>query len=186
MEMSNTQNIQSLDKKTFATTLQGNRIQLVISSPEYTQPVWEYIQRDHKLGGKNYSWIASQEDVAKYITTEPPKDAREIAYLILIDGKAIGSCHVHTISYADHKTEVGYAIEKGEEGKGYASEALQLVLNELKRLGFNKAIISCDKQNPRSIKVAERNGFLKEGLLIQDCIENGAFRDSVIFGKLLR
>ena len=81
---------------------------------------------------------------------------------------------------------IGYGIEKREEGRGYVSEALHAVLGELKRLGFNKAIINCDRENKRSVQVAERNGFLREGLLIQDCIENGRFRDSLIFGRLLR
>ncbi|MBK7892066.1 MAG: GNAT family N-acetyltransferase [Bdellovibrionales bacterium] len=104
----------------------------------------------------------------------------------LKDGKAIGSFHVHTISYSDHKAEIGYGIEKGEEGKGYVSESLQLVVAEMKRLGFNKVVINCDRNNVRSIQVAERNGFQREGLLLQDCIEYGRFRDSVIFGKILR
>ena len=178
--------MEKLERKPFATSLQGSRIQLVMSGPQYTQKVFDYIQRDHKLGGVNYSWVISLEDVSKHITTEPEKEFNEITYLILKEDLAIGSVHVHTISYSDHKAEVGYGIEKGEEGKGYVSEALQLVLSEMKRLGFNKAVINCDKENARSIRVAERNGFSQEGLLLQDCIENGCFRDSVIFGKLLR
>lgn len=86
----------------------------------------------------------------------------------------------------DHKAEIGYGIEKGEEGHGYVSEGLMLVEGEMKRLGFNKMIINCDTGNIRSIKVAERNGFRHEGLLLQDCIEDGKFRDSMLFGKLLR
>lgn len=178
--------MKNLEKKAFATTLQGSRVQLAQSRPQYTQQVFDYIQRDHKLGGINYSWVETLEDVAKHITTEPEENFKEINYLILKDGTAIGSIHVHTISYLDHKAEVGYGIEKGEEGKGYVSESLQLVLSEMKRLGFNKAVINCDKENIRSMKVAEKNGFTYEGLLLQDCIENGRFRDSAIFGKLLK
>lgn len=156
------------------------------SEPSFAGQVWEYIQRDHALGGTLYSWVESFEDVAKHVFKKPSLDAREIDFLILKDGKAIGSFHVHTISYSDHKAEIGYGIEKGEEGKGYVSESLQLVIAEMKRLGFNKVIISCDKNNVRSIQVAERNGFLREGLFVQDCIEDGRFRDSVLFGKILR
>ncbi|WP_295902379.1 GNAT family N-acetyltransferase [uncultured Bdellovibrio sp.] len=178
--------MEKLEKKPFADALQGSRIQLVISSPKYTQQVFDYIQRDHNLGGVNYSWVESLEDVAKHITTTPEENFQEINYLILKENIAIGSIHIHTISYSDHKAEVGYGIEKGEEGKGFVSEALQLVLSEMKRLGFNKAVINCDRENSRSISVAKRNGFSYEGLLLQDCIENGRFRDSMIFGKLLR
>lgn len=186
MEISLENALSALEKKPFSEVLKGSRIQLVRSGPKYTQQVWEYIQRDHKLGGKNYSWVDSMEDVSKHITTEPDENAKEIDYLILKDGKAIGSFHVHTISYSVHKAEIGYGIEKGEEGKGYVSESLRLVLAEMKCLGFNKVIINCDKENIRSVRVAERNDFSLEGILIQDCIENGRFRDSMVFGKLLR
>jgi RimJ/RimL family protein N-acetyltransferase len=177
--------MEKLEKKPFKKILQGLRVQLVLSSPQYTQQVFDYIQRDHQLGGTLYSWVESLEDVAKHITNEPKENFSEITYLILKDNTAIGSFHVHTISYSDYKAEVGYGIEKAEEGKGFVSEAMQLVLSEMKRLGFNKAVISCDKENTRSAKVAERNGFKKEGLLIQDCVENGHFRDSLIFGQIL-
>ena len=186
METLNGQAILALEKKPFAATLKGHRIRLVRSEPAFVDQVWEYIQRDHALGGTLYSWVESLDDVANHVLKKTSLDAREVDFLILKDGKAIGSFHVHTISYSDHKAEIGYGIEKGEEGKGYVSESLQLVIAEIKRLGFNKVVISCDRDNVRSIQVAERNGFLREGLLLQDCIENGRFRDSVIFGKILR
>ena len=175
-----------LEKQPFSEVLAGSQISLRRPGPADAQQVWEYIQRDHDLGGVNYAWVESVEDVEKHITKKSSPEAKTVDYLIVKDGIAIGSFHVHTISYSDYKAEIGYGIEKREEGHGYVSEALHAVLGELKRLGFNKAIINCDRENKRSVQVAERNGFLREGLLIQDCIENGRFRDSLIFGRLLR
>jgi RimJ/RimL family protein N-acetyltransferase len=174
-----------LDKKPFPHFLTGPRIFLALASPAYTSQVWDYIQLDHQLGGKNYSWIDGKQEVETYITHEPEPNAREFTYLILKSKRVIGTFHVHTISYLDHKAEIGYALQKGKEGFGYVSEALQLIEAEMKKLGFNKLIISCNSKNERSIQVAKRNGFHQEGLLLQDCIENGEFRDSMVFGKLL-
>lgn len=67
----------------------------------------------------------------------------------------------------------------------YVTEALQLVELELKRLGFNKIVINCSVENYRSIQVALRNGYRREGTLNQDYLENGKFRDSAIFGRIL-
>jgi RimJ/RimL family protein N-acetyltransferase len=175
-----------LEKQPFKDVIKGSRITLVHANPSFTSQVWAYIQRDHALGGINYRWVESEQDVAKHITADIPRDPKAINYLILKNEIAIGSFHIHTITYSDYKAEIGYGIEKGEEGKGYVSEALQLVEAEMKRLGFNKLIINCDSNNLRSIKVAERNGFRHEGTLLQDCVENDKFRDSVVFGKLLR
>jgi RimJ/RimL family protein N-acetyltransferase len=48
-----------------------------------------------------------------------------------------------------------------------------------------KQVISCDVENKRSINTAEKSGYTREGTLIQDCIENGTFRDSAVFGKII-
>lgn len=175
-----------LDPKPFPPFLTGPRIFLALADPTYTSQVWDYLQLDHQLGGKNYSWIDSKQEVETYITTESRSDAREFTYLILESERVIGTFHVHTISYLDHKAEIGYALQKGKEGFGYVSEAFQIIEAEMKKLGFNKLVISCNPKNERSIRVAKRNGFHQEGLLLQDCIENGEFRDSMIFGKLLK
>lgn len=176
----------SLNPRPFSEKLIGPRVSLVRAHPRYTEQVWNYLQRDHAQGGENYRWIESAQDVEKYITSEVRDDLKEVTYLILKDDKAIGSFHIHTISYADHKAEVGYALEVREVGHGYASAALQLVEAEMKRLGFNKLVIICNADNTRSIKVAKRNDFRREGLLLQDRIEDAKLRDSVIFGKILQ
>lgn len=186
MQISFENPLSSLEKKPFSVALSGPRIQLVRSCPEFTTKVWDCIQRDRKFGGSIYSWVKSVKDVSLHVTAEPNEDINEIDYLIIRESKVIGSFHIQKISYSDHKAELGYGVEKGEEGKGYVSDSLQLVLGELKRMKFNKVVINCDKENIRSIRLAERNGFSLEGVLIQDCIENGRFRDTMIFGKLLR
>ncbi|KYG60958.1 hypothetical protein AZI86_18750 [Bdellovibrio bacteriovorus] len=182
----NSEKLGDLEKKPFNSLLEGPRIKMAHASPLYSQQVFDYIQRDHALGGRIYPWVKTLEEVEQYVVKPVTMESKDIHYLIFLGDKAIGSAHVHTISYLDHKAEVGYALETAEYGKGYASEALQLLLAEMKRLGFNKAIISTTQDNVASMKVAERNGFKREGLFAQDYIENGRFVDSVLYGKLLR
>lgn len=83
--------LSTLDKKQFSTVLKGTRISLVLSNPAFTSQVWEYIQRDRKMGGNLYSWIETEQDVAKHVTRESIQDFKEINYLILKDESAIGS-----------------------------------------------------------------------------------------------
>ncbi len=176
----------TLEKRPFLPKIEGVRIHLELCGPRHSATVWSYIERDHLKGGKIYRWIESESDVKKYITELPDLNVRDITYLIFKMNQAIGSIHIHTLNYLDHKAEIGFAIEKGEEGMGYVSESVGLIETEMKRLGFNKLVISCSPDNLRSMQVAERNGFKKEGVFVQDVVEDGGFRDSVIFGKLLR
>ncbi len=178
--------IKPLDKRLFSTNLVGTRIQLKLVSPELSEQVWEFINRDHSAGGELYIWVKSKEDVENYITKKVSENTKEQDYFIIQEDKVIGTINIHTINYLDHKAEIGYSIEKAKEGQGLVTEGVQLIEDEMKRLGFNKLIINCDINNIRSMNVAERNNYKKEGVFIQDCIENGKFRDSVLFGKILR
>jgi len=178
--------IKSLERKPCMKTITGERIQLKLMSPDLADKVWNFISRDHAAGGELYSWVKTKEDVEKYITKEVTEATKDFDYFITRDNKVIGTINIHTISYLDHKAEVGYSVEKNEEGQGFVSEGVRLIELEMKRLGFNKLVISCDVENLRSRKVAARNNYNEEGILIQDCIEGGRFRDTVVYGKVLR
>ncbi len=178
--------IPALEKRPFEKILTGERVRLLNSPPEFAELLWESILQDRKLRGTSWSWLESLDELREYLrkhNSDLPDG--EVVYLIEKDQRIIGTFHVHSFCYADHKTEVGYAIEKTYEGYGYIAETLKLIESELKRLQFNKVIINCDVKNRRSISVAEKNGYMREGLLIQDCIEDGQFRDSALFGKIL-
>lgn len=143
----------------FSTCLHGQRIRLELTSSRHTAEIWSLLQRDRAAGGSLYHWVECEADVARYITEKPNLNVHEIDYLIFKNDRLIGSFHVHSIRTQDHQAEIGYALEKNEEGHGYASEALKLIETELLRLGFRRIMISCAPGNSRSIRVAERNGF---------------------------
>lgn len=63
---------------------------------------------------------------------------------------------------------LGYWLDEAEWGKGYMTEAVQVVLD----YGFNELELSlvaasCYPHNKRSQQVLERNGFMYEGILHQ-------------------
>ena len=82
------------------------------------------------------------------------------------DNKIIGS-----IQLRHHLTEellkdggnIGYGICPSERGKGYGAKQLALVLEKAKELNMPKVMISCNKDNRASAKVAINNGGLLAG-----------------------
>lgn len=82
------------------------------------------------------------------------------------DNKIIGS-----IQLRHHLTEglkkdggnIGYGICPSERGKGYGTKQLALVLLQARTLQIKKVMISCDKSNRASAKVAINNGGVLSG-----------------------
>ncbi|MDX9971479.1 MAG: GNAT family N-acetyltransferase [FCB group bacterium] len=77
------------------------------------------------------------------------------------EGIAVGMVrmrHCLNDSLRIHGGHIGYFIRRDWRGKGYATEALQLALEELRMLGEPRALLTTTPDNARSIRVIERNG----------------------------
>jgi predicted acetyltransferase len=57
-----------------------------------------------------------------------------------------------------HGGHIGYGVRPSVRGRGYATELLRLTLIEARRLGIERALVTCDKFNAASARVIEKNG----------------------------
>ncbi len=75
--------------------------------------------------------------------------------------------------------EVGYILfDAGDRGKGYTSEALGLFSQFLlSSKQISKILLNINPGNTGSRKVAEKNGFVSEGLDKKAVFLNGEYRD---------
>ena len=53
---------------------------------------------------------------------------------------------------------VGYAIVPWKRGRGYASEALRVMLERARAVGLGRVEITTDRENAASRRVIEKNG----------------------------
>lgn len=60
------------------------------------------------------------------------------------------------------------SIRPSERKKGYAPAMIALALDECKKLGINKVLICCDKNNIGSAKTIIRNGGVLENEVEED------------------
>jgi RimJ/RimL family protein N-acetyltransferase len=89
-----------------------------------------------------------------------------VAILERETGRIVGGSGLHRIDWKYRLFEIGYWVRQDAEGRGYASETTQL----LTRLAFdeldaNRVELRIDTENVRSLRVAERLGFVLEGTL---------------------
>jgi RimJ/RimL family protein N-acetyltransferase len=83
-------------------------------------------------------------------------------------GELAGKGGFHSIVWDIPKFEIGYWLNSGYTGKGYATEAVNaLVAFARDVLGARRLEIASDAANAKSRAVAERAGFTLEGILRQ-------------------
>lgn len=119
------------------------------------------------------SWISSQEE---------NKDKRlEFAVILKSNNKLIGSIGLG-IENTDRHGEVGYWISPDYWGKGYATEALKLLIDfAFKKLKFHKIYAKHYVENPASGKVMQNCGMSLVGTLKDHSFKNGKFNDVKLY-----
>lgn len=85
------------------------------------------------------------------------KSADDLRFFILLDGKHAGGITVHSI----HSPQFSYgiAIAAQMRRKGAARGALMLLFDEMKRRGFQKAVVQIAPDNTASIALHRSMGF---------------------------
>lgn len=82
--------------------------------------------------------------------------------------KFIGTCQFYRSAPCIHGLEIGYIIhDRSDRGKGYASQALRLLSDHLfsTRSSIHRLQLMIEVWNTPSWKVAERCGYIRDGLL---------------------
>ena len=71
----------------------------------------------------------------------------------------------YLLAYGGH---IGDGVRPSERRKGYATKMIGLALEECRKLGIDRALIVCDKDNIGSAKSIINNGGVLENEVVQD------------------
>jgi len=105
----------------------------------------------------------------------------------LSDGVFIGWCSLTRWNPDYRSAALGYCLDDAAWGHGYATEAVRALLQwAFDTLDLNRVQAETDTRNVASARVLEKNGFVREGTLREDCVVNGEVSDSWVFGLLRR
>ncbi|MGH4120361.1 GNAT family N-acetyltransferase [Clostridium sp.] len=142
-------------------------MRLLRPSIEYKHQVLEY-KNDFMVNGDNLAGTSYldkydiYEEWMKFVSDneqESTKHTEVTASVFLAireeDNKLIGMINIrHTLNdylynYGGH---IGYSVRKIERKKGYAKEMLKIALEECRKLGMKKVLLTCDADNIASEK----------------------------------
>lgn len=97
----------------------------------------------------------------------------------------IGTVGLFHWSHGDRRAEIGYLLARSHWGRSLMTEVLPSVV----RFGFevmrlHRIDAQVDPENIASLRVLERLGFKREGLLRESTFSNGRFSDTAVLGLL--
>ena len=100
-------------------------------------------------------------------------------------GKIIGGISLGNVNKDQHRAELGFWLGKPFWGQGIISEAVALMVEfGFKELRLRRILAMVFHHNPASMKVLEKNGFVREGVLRQWMHSRGRWIDLHMFGIL--
>lgn len=96
------------------------------------------------------------------------------------DGRLVGFIslrHELNAYLLEEGGHIGYAVRPSARGRGIATAATALMLEDCRRLGIDPVLITCDDDNAASATVIERNGGVLED------VRDGTRRYWVMVGR---
>lgn len=101
-------------------------------------------------------------------------------------GIIIGRCGIHNWSEEDRRAEIGYVmVDDDFKKQGFMSEAVEAIIDYgFKDLKLNRLEAIVRVGNFPSIKLLEKNKFIKEGIMRQHTRVDDKFEDSFLYSRL--
>lgn len=151
-----------------------------------TESIFEY--RSDSVANMYQGWIPQNiSDVEEFIGKISPIPNLPDSWfqLVIIENETkriIGDIGIHFLDSENKQVEIGCTLSKDYQGKGYATEALRVVIDYLSNdLKKHRIIASIDPDNSSSIRLVERLGFRKEAHFVKSLYLNGKWVDDLVF-----
>jgi len=97
------------------------------------------------------------------------------------DNKIIGYCCLGSFNDDSRRSEIGYGFNRDEWNKGYATEAIKVLVKfGFDIMNFNRIEATVTLGNDASVNALKKANFLQEGIVRERSIMKGKFEDDVI------
>jgi ribosomal-protein-alanine N-acetyltransferase len=101
------------------------------------------------------------------------------------DDRLVGTATLASLDAAQRRAEIGFALVPGRRGRGVMTLATEALLDfAFGTMRLRRIEADVDPDNESSIRLLERLGFRREGLLRERWLVEGEPRDAVLMGLL--
>lgn len=126
-------------------------------------------------------------DTARFIgrSLEQALDENGFTFGIICDRKLAGVIGQHYVDSVNRRTELGYWVDAGHQGRGIVTRSTARLTDYAFAVqDCNRVILHCAVGNARSRAVAERLGFVQEGILREAEWLYNHYVDLVVYSML--
>ena len=171
-------------------TIKRDQVTLREITPEDAESFFEYI---NDQGVKEH--LSDDDSPA---TIEKAKDElgywgklfryRHCVYWGIADNKTdrlIGTCGYNNWSICHRRVEISYDLDRKYWGQGIMTDVIGTICDfAFTKMEVNRVQATVVADNIGSIRVLEKNGFLREGVLKEFCVIHGEINDSYMYSLL--
>ena len=113
------------------------------------------------------------------------RGSRVVFAIVDEKGNHLGNCGFNYVNFRDGEAEVFIYLDKKNRGKGIGTSALGLLLRyAFDHLRLNRVSARVLLDNEPALRLFEKLGFRKEGVLREAAFRKGSYRDICVFGIL--
>lgn len=125
-------------------------------------------------------------DARRFLEYACGRDGAAVNFAIEVEGQAAGGVGFSRGTDVERfAAELGYWLGRPYWGRGIATEAVATVVRHLFRdHGLLRIFAVPFADNIASIRVLEKTGFAREGLLHSGCVKYGEPRDQLLYARI--
>lgn len=102
------------------------------------------------------SWVAASAAMWR--------DGIAATFAVVADGEVVGGCGINWVDRDHGVGDIGYWARRDVRGRGYITRAVRIAAAWAFDIGCERVQLRADSENLASQRVAERAGFLREGV----------------------
>lgn len=169
--------------------LETNRLQLVEVTPDHAEALYEILSDETVTRFYGMDPLTSAEQGTMIVKSfdDTYKTRRGIRWGMVVKetGTFIGTIGFNHLSEYSKKTEIGFELSPSHWGKGYTSEAVQVILRyAFETLALYRVGAVTFPDNIASIRLLKKHGFIQEGELRGYLYQGGQSHDGYLFSMI--
>lgn len=139
---------------------------------------------------RNAIRIRTEEEIREQMEkTEKEIDANNlVAWSVTLreNGRMIGDISFWRILKEHYRAEIGYSLLEEFRQKGFATEAMRVVLDYgFRTMQLHSVEANVGPENTASVRLLEKYGFVQEGYFRENYVVNGKFVNSASYSLLV-